>query len=84
MRAVTKPPRQAVYAAPKADWLWLRSEQRKLHERSFRGPGYVFEKLWGLVTDPRNLRLALARVARNRGHRSPGVQGAPWSPKVRS
>jgi len=27
---------------------------------------YVFCKLWGLVTDERNLRIAVARVTRNR------------------
>ena len=36
-------------------------------------PDYVFAKLWGLVTDPRNLRIAVARVARNRGRRTAGV-----------
>jgi RNA-directed DNA polymerase len=35
----------------------------------------VFRKLWGLMTDPRNLRLALGRVARNRGRRTAGVDG---------
>ncbi len=34
---------------------------------------YVFEKLWGLVTDIRNLRIALDRVRRNRGARTGGV-----------
>jgi RNA-directed DNA polymerase len=36
---------------------------------------YVFRKLWGLITDPRNLRMALARVAGNRGRRTAGVDG---------
>ena len=75
MHATTKPPRQATYVAPRADWLWLRSERRKLYGRSFQNPAYVFCKLWGLVTDPRNLRVALARVAKNRGHRTAGVDG---------
>src|SRR5258708_32664851 len=38
-------------------------------------PDYVFRKLWGLAIDPRNLRLAFARVARNKGRRSAGVDG---------
>jgi retron-type reverse transcriptase len=36
---------------------------------------YVFCKLWGLVTDERNLRIAVARVTRNRGSRTAGVDG---------
>ena len=35
----------------------------------------MFCKLWGLVTDARNLRIAFARVARNRGRRTAGVDG---------
>ncbi len=62
-----------MYVASTADRQWLRSEQRKLHLRSWEEPSYVFRKLWGLITDPRNLRCALARVARNRGRRTPGV-----------
>lgn len=66
---------QAVYAATKPDWVWLLSVQKKLYQRSKNDPVYVFSKVWGLVTDPRNLRCALHRVARNRGHRTPGVDG---------
>jgi len=55
------------------DRLWLLNAQRKLHARSRENLDYEFRKLWGLVTDPRNLRVALARVNRNRGRRSPGV-----------
>ncbi|HEY6876567.1 MAG TPA: hypothetical protein VI299_01060 [Polyangiales bacterium] len=47
--------------------------QRKLHAQSRENPDYVFEKLWGLLTDPRNLRLAFARVNRNRGRRTAGI-----------
>ena len=36
---------------------------------------YVFRKLWELVSDARNLRMALARVAGNRGRRTAGVEG---------
>ena len=73
MRTVPTPLGQAMYVASTADWQWLQSVQRKLYTRSWTEPGYVFEKLWGLVTDPRNLRCALARVARNRGRKTAGV-----------
>jgi len=61
--------------APQLDKSWLLSEQRKLHTRSRAEPGYVFRKLWGIVTDARSLRLAVARVASNRGKRTAGVDG---------
>jgi RNA-directed DNA polymerase len=64
---------QAMYVASKDDRLWLQTVQRKLYARSQDNPDYVFEKLWGLVTDPRNLRIALARVRRNRGARTAGM-----------
>ncbi len=64
-----------MYAASTLDKAWLLTEQRKLYERSHESSDYVFRKLWGLVTDPRNLRIALARVARNKGRRTPGVDG---------
>lgn len=70
-----KPPGKATYVAPRSDLDWLRSEQRKLYARSEKEIEYVFRKLWGLVTDIRNLRAALARVARNRGARTSGVDG---------
>jgi group II intron reverse transcriptase/maturase len=47
--------------------------QRKLYARSRDNPDYRFEELWGLVTDPRNLRIAFNRVQRNRGARTAGV-----------
>ena len=75
MGTATKPQRQAMYVAPRSDWNWLLNEQRKLYTRSRENVDYVFGKLWGLVTDPRNLRMALARVAGNRGRRTAGVDG---------
>jgi len=75
MGTASKPPGKAMYVAPRPDWDWLRIEQRKLYTRSEENVGYVFCKLWGLVTDSRNLRMALARVASNRGHRTAGVDG---------
>jgi group II intron reverse transcriptase/maturase len=64
-----------MYVAPSSDKDWLLSEQRKLYARSYENPDYVFRKLWGLMTDLRNLRLAFGRVARNRGRRTAGVDG---------
>jgi RNA-directed DNA polymerase len=75
MRMASKPPGKAMYVAPRSDWDWLRIAQRALYARSEKDVAYVFRKLWGLVTDPRNLRMALARVASNRGRRTAGVDG---------
>lgn len=69
-----------MYVASDSDKDWLLSEQRKLFARSYENPEYVFCKLWGLVTDLRNLRMAFARVASNRGRRTAGVDGQTvWS-----
>jgi hypothetical protein len=46
-----------MYVAPQLDKSWLLSVQRKLYERSRTNPDYAFRKLWGLITDPRNLRI---------------------------
>ena len=62
-----------MYVATKEDTLWLQNVQRALYTRSKEHPDYVFEKLWGLVTDSRNLRIAFARVQRNRGARTAGI-----------
>ena len=75
MRTTSKPQGKAMYVATKPDRVWLLAVQRKLYERSRTKPDYVFCKLWGLITDPRNLRMAVARVARNKGKRTPGVDG---------
>jgi retron-type reverse transcriptase len=56
-----------MYIVSADDRLWLQSVQRKLYARSQENPDYRFEELWGLVTDPRNLRIAFSRVRRNRG-----------------
>jgi RNA-directed DNA polymerase len=64
-----------MYVATASERAWLLTEQRKLYERSRMSPEYIFCKLWGLLTDPRNLRMAVARVSRNKGKRSPGVDG---------
>jgi group II intron reverse transcriptase/maturase len=75
MSARPTPQGKAVYAASTLDKSWLLTEQRKAHTRSMQNPDYVFGKLWGLITDPRNLRIAVERVARNRGARTAGVDG---------
>jgi group II intron reverse transcriptase/maturase len=61
--------------ASELDKSWLLTVQRKLYAQSHKDPTYVFRELWGLFTDLRNLRMALARVARNKGRRTPGVDG---------
>ena len=75
MRTTSAPLRKAMYVATKLDTSWLQIEQRQLYERSRNNPAYVFHKLWGFVTDPRNLRVAIARVAHNKGARTAGVDG---------
>ena len=64
-----------MYVASQPDRGWLLTEQRKLYTRGQHDPDYVFCKLWGLVTDSRNLRIAVGRVASNRGRRTAGVDG---------
>jgi retron-type reverse transcriptase len=64
---------KAMYIVTEGDRLWLQSVQRKLYARSRENPNYVFEELWGLVTDARNLRIAYNRVRGNRGARTAGV-----------
>src|ERR1700690_1965859 len=75
MCTASVPLRKAMYVATQLDKGWLQIEQRRLYERSRNNPDYVFRKLWGLVTDPRNLRVATARVAGNKGARTAGVDG---------
>jgi group II intron reverse transcriptase/maturase len=64
---------KAVYIVTEDDRLWLQSVQRRLYARSRETPDYVFEELWGLVTDLRNLRTAFSRVHGNRGARTSGI-----------
>jgi group II intron reverse transcriptase/maturase len=71
----SKPQKQAMYVATTADKEWLLIEQRKLYQRSGKHPDYIFRKIWGLITDPRNLRVALVRVSRNKGRRTAGIDG---------
>jgi RNA-directed DNA polymerase len=75
MRTTARPLGKAMYVASQSDKDWLQNVQRKLYTRSKNDLDYVFDKLWGLITDPCNLRMALERVARNKGHRTAGVDG---------
>ncbi len=75
MRIAARPLGKAMYVASQSDKDWLQNVQRKLYTRSKNDLDYVFDKLWGLITDPCNLRMALERVARNKGHRTAGVDG---------
>ena len=59
MPSTSAPLGKAMYVASEDDRLWLQSVQWKLYARSHQQAEYVFEKLWGLVTDPRNVRIAL-------------------------
>ena len=59
-----------VYQADKA---WLLDIQHRLYKWSRAEPDEAYRDLWNWVTDPRNLRVAWGRVARNRGARSAGA-----------
>ena len=73
MSTAALPLGRAMYIASEGDRLWLQSVQRKLYAQSRNNPDYRFNELWGLITDPRNLRIAFSRVQRNRGARTSGV-----------
>jgi len=75
MSTALAPQGKAMYVASDSDKNWLLNVQRKLYTRSWENPEYVFSKLWGFVTDSRNLRCALVRIARNKGKRTAGVDG---------
>lgn len=75
MSTASKPRGKATYVAPHSDKEWLLDAQKKLYTRSYGNPDYVFRKLWGFVTDLRNLRCSLDRVSHGKGRRSAGVDG---------
>lgn len=62
-----------MYVAYPLDRAWLQNVGRRLHSQSQTHIDLVFRKLWGFVTDERNLRIALSRVAQNRGKRTAGI-----------
>ena len=59
----------------KADYAWVLGVQRKLYRWSKANPKEQYRELWNWVTDIRNLRYAWNRVARNKGKRTPGIDG---------
>ncbi|HEY0522828.1 MAG TPA: group II intron reverse transcriptase/maturase [Stellaceae bacterium] len=58
-----------------ADEAWLLGIQRTLYQWSRNHPDERYRDLWNWVTDPRNLRCAWRRIARNKGRRTAGVDG---------
>ena len=54
---------------------WVLSVQTKLYQWSRQHPDEAYRELWNWVTDPRNLRCAWQRIATNKGHRTPGIDG---------
>ncbi len=59
-----------------ADRAWLLGVQRKLCRWSKETPEDAYGDVWNWVTDPRNLRCAWQMTARNKGRRTPGVDGS--------
>lgn len=58
-----------------ADYAWVLSVQRKLYQWSKTNPEEPYRELWNWITDLRNLRCAWVRVAKNKGKRTPGIDG---------
>ena len=58
-----------------ADQAWVLGVQRKLYQWSLANPAETYRELWNWVTDLRSLRHAWNRVARNKGKRTPGIDG---------
>ena len=58
-----------------ADKAWLLDVQRKLYRWSKETPEGAYGDVWNWVIDPRNLRCAWWTIARNKGRRTPGVDG---------
>lgn len=57
------------------DTVWLLGVQRKLYQWSQQHPGEAYRELWNWITDIRSLRCAWDRVARNKGQRTPCIDG---------
>jgi len=72
LAATEEPP---VDSGDQVDEAWLLGIQRKLYQWSRNHPDGCYRVLWNWVTDPRNLRCAWRRVARNKGSRTAGVDG---------
>jgi group II intron reverse transcriptase/maturase len=64
-----------VDSGDQADEAWLLGIQRKLYQWSRTNPDDSYGDLWNWIIDPRNLRSAWRRIARNKGSRTAGVDG---------
>src|SRR6266705_4736520 len=60
---------------PDGSWARVSEMQAKLHRWAVADPGRRFDDLFNFVCDPATLIVAFARVAGNRGARTPGVDG---------
>lgn len=70
-----KPEERSVDSDLHTDTVWLLGVQRKLYQWSQDHPGEAYRELWNWITDIRSLRCAWDRVARNKGQRTPGIDG---------
>ena len=59
----------------KGPWQRVSEMQAKLHRWAAADPGRRFDDVFNFVHDPATLTVAFARVAGNRGAKSPGVDG---------
>jgi group II intron reverse transcriptase/maturase len=64
-----------VDSGDQADEAWLLGIQHKLYQWSSTNPDDTYGDLWNWIVDPRNLRIAWRRIARNKGSRTAGVDG---------
>lgn len=70
-----EPEERSVDSDLHTDTVWLLGVQRKLYQCSQQHPGEAYRELWNWITDIRSLRCAWDRVARNKGQRTPGIDG---------
>lgn len=70
-----KPEERSVDSDLHTDTVWLLGVQRKLYQWSQQHPGEAYRELWNWITDIRSLRCAWDRVARNKGQRTPCIDG---------
>ncbi|MEK6801591.1 MAG: group II intron reverse transcriptase/maturase [Nitrospirota bacterium] len=70
-----KPEERSVDSDLHTDTVWLLGVQRTLYQWSQQHPGEAYRELWNWITDIRSLRCAWDRVARNKGQRTPGIDG---------
>ena len=70
-----QPEERSVDSDFQTDKAWVLSVQQKLSQWSQQNPGEGYRELWNWITDSRSLRCAWDRVARNKGKRTPGIDG---------